>query len=88
MDTIQSRREPVRTESGLRRAWASVAVNDGQDMVTITRVLGHALVETTAHHAQLANDSVKALASPAGDAIGLQNVPQAGPPASSIAGAG
>ena len=53
----------IRNEAGLpglwihdlRHSWASTAAMNGADMVTIARLLGHALVETTAGYAHLAD---------------------------------
>ena len=56
----------IRREAGLfdvrlhdlRHSWASVAAMNGVDMVTIARLLGHALVETTERYAHLSDRSV------------------------------
>ena len=42
----------------LRHTWASVAAMNGVDMVTIARLLGHALVETTERYTHLSEQSV------------------------------
>ena len=42
----------------LRHNWASVAAMNGVDMVTIAKLLGHALVETTERYAHLSDQSV------------------------------
>ncbi len=56
----------IRKEAGLeglrihdlRHNWASVAAMNGVDMVTIAKLLGHALVETTERYAHLSDQSV------------------------------
>ena len=56
----------IRDEAGLsevrlhdlRHTWASVAAMNGVDMVTIAKLLGHALVETTERYAHLSDQSV------------------------------
>ena len=56
----------IRREAGLdglrlhdlRHSWASVAAMNGVDMVTIAKLLGHALVETTERYAHLSDRSV------------------------------
>ena len=56
----------IRREAGLdglrlhdlRHNWASVAAMNGVDMVTIAKLLGHALVETTERYAHLSDRSV------------------------------
>ena len=42
----------------LRHTWASVAAMNGVDMVTIAKLLGHALVETTERYVHLSDRSV------------------------------
>ena len=42
----------------LRHTWASVAAMNGVDMVTIAKLLGHALVETTERYVHLSDQSV------------------------------
>ena len=42
----------------LRHTWASVAAMNGVDMVTIAKLLGHALVETTERYTHLSDQSV------------------------------
>ena len=42
----------------LRHTWASVAVMNGVDMVTIAKLLGHALIETTECYTHLTEQSV------------------------------
>ena len=42
----------------LRHNWASVAAMNGVDLVTIAKLLGHALVETTERYAHLSDRSV------------------------------
>ena len=56
----------IRSEAGLpglrihdlRHSWASTAVMNGVDMVTIAKLLGHALVETTERYVHLSDQSV------------------------------
>ena len=56
----------IRREAGLdglrlhdlRHNWASVAAMNGVDLVTIAKLLGHALVETTERYAHLSDRSV------------------------------
>ena len=56
----------IRNEAGLpglrihdlRHSWASVAAMNGGDMVTIAKLLGHALVETTERYVHLSDQSV------------------------------
>ena len=42
----------------LRHSWASTAAMHGVDMVTIAKLLGHALVETTERYVHLSDQSV------------------------------
>ena len=42
----------------LRHSWASTAAMNGVDMVTIAKLLGHALVETTERYTHLSDHSV------------------------------
>ena len=42
----------------LRHSWASVAAMNGVDMVTVAKLLGHALVETTERYTHLSDQSV------------------------------
>ena len=44
---------------------------NGVDMVTIGKLLGHALVETTARYAHLARDSVKAATERVADSLAI-----------------
>ena len=53
----------------LRNNWASVAAMNGVDMVTIAKLLGHALVETTAGYAHLAGAHLVEAAEKVGAAI-------------------
>ena len=46
----------------LRHTWASVAAMNGVDMVTIAKLLGHALVETTERYTHLSEQSVSDVA--------------------------
>ena len=56
----------IRIEAGLpglrlhdlRHTWASIAAMNGVDMVTIAKLLGHALVETTERYVHLTDQSV------------------------------
>lgn len=56
----------IRNEAGLpglrlhdlRHSWASVAAMNGVDMVTVAKLLGHALVETTERYTHLSDQSV------------------------------
>ena len=56
----------IRNEAGLpglrlhdlRHNWASVAAMNGVDMVTVAKLLGHALVETTERYTHLSDQSV------------------------------
>jgi len=56
----------IRNEAGLaglrihdlRHSWASTAAMNGVDMVTIAKLLGHALVETTERYVHLSDQSV------------------------------
>ena len=56
----------IRNEAGLhglrlhdlRHSWASAAAMNGVDMVTIAKLLGHALVETTERYTHLSDQSV------------------------------
>ena len=60
----------IRREAGLsdvrlhdcRHTWASVAAMNGVDMVTIAKLLGHALIETTERYTHLSDQSVVAAA--------------------------
>ena len=64
--TIQRQWDRIREEAGLtglrlhdlRHSWASVAAMNGVGMVTIARLLGHALVETTERYVHLSDRSV------------------------------
>ena len=66
IDTIQRQWERIRDEAGLpalrlhdlRHSWASTAAMNGVDMVTIAKLLGHALVETTERYVHLSDRSV------------------------------
>ncbi len=65
-DTIQRQWNRIRAEAGLpglrlhdlRHSWASVAAMNGLDMVTIAKLLGHSLVETTERYVHLSDQSV------------------------------
>ena len=64
--TIQRQWDRIREEAGLpglrlhdlRHSWASVAAMNGVGMVTIAKLLGHALVETTERYVHLSDRSV------------------------------
>ncbi len=64
--TIQRQWDRIRDEAGLtglrlhdlRHSWASTAAMNGVDMVTIAKLLGHALVETTERYVHLSDRSV------------------------------
>ncbi len=66
MDNIAPQWNRIRDEAGLpglrlhdlRHSWASTAAMNGVDMVTIARLLGHALVETTERYVHLSDQSV------------------------------
>ena len=62
-------------------SWASVAAMNGVGMVTIAKLLGHALVETTAGYAHLADghlvETVEKVGSLIANAMKLQNTPPA-----------
>ena len=54
----------------LRHSFASRAVQLGESLPMIGKLLGHTQVQTTARYAHLARDTVRALASRVGDSIG------------------
>ena len=64
--TIQREWDRIRDEAGLpglrlhdlRHSWGSTAAVNGVDMVTIAKLLGHALVETTERYVHLSDRSV------------------------------
>jgi len=66
IDNIAAQWTHIREEAGLpglrlhdlRHSWASVAAMNGVDMVTIAKLLGHALVETTERYVHLSDQSV------------------------------
>ena len=66
IDNIVFHWDRIRTEAGLpglrlhdlRHTWASVAAMNGVDMVTVAKLLGHALVETTERYVHLSDQSV------------------------------
>ena len=70
IDNIASQWDRIRDEAGLpglrlhdlRHSWASTAAMNGVDMVTIAKLLGHALVETTERYVHLSDQSVAAAA--------------------------
>ena len=66
MSAVPYQWDRIRREAGLfdvrlhdlRHSWASVAAMNGVDMVTIAKLLGHALVETTERYTHLSDRSV------------------------------
>ena len=64
--SIEHQWHRIRDEAGLpglrlhdlRHTWASVAAMNGVDMVTVAKLLGHALVETTERYVHLSDQSV------------------------------
>ena len=66
IDNIAFHWDRIRREAGLcdvrlhdfRHTWASVAAMNGVDMVTVAKLLGHALVETTERYTHLSEQSV------------------------------
>ena len=66
IDNIEFHWHRIRNEAGLpglrihdlRHSWASVAAMNGVDMVTVAKLLGHALVETTERYVHLSDQSV------------------------------
>ena len=66
VDNFHYQWDRIRNEAGLpglrihdlRHNWASVAAMNGVDMVTVAKLLGHALVETTERYVHLSDQSV------------------------------
>ncbi len=66
IDNFEYQWHRIRNEAGLpglrlhdlRHNWASVAAMNGVDMVTVAKLLGHALVETTERYTHLSDQSV------------------------------
>ncbi len=66
IDNIANQWNRIREEAGLtglrlhdlRHTWASVVAMNGVGMVTIAKLLGHALVETTERYVHLSDRSV------------------------------
>ncbi len=66
IDNIECQWTRIRNEAGLprlrlhdlRHSWASVAAMNGVNMVTVAKLLGHALVETTERYTHLSDRSV------------------------------
>ena len=54
----------------IRHSFASRAVQLGESLPMIGKLLGHTQVQTTARYAHLARDTVRASASRVGDSIG------------------
>ena len=77
IDNFEYQWHRIRNEAGLpglrlhdlRHNWASVAAMNGVDMVTIAKLLGHALVETTERYAHLSDRSVSDAADRASNRI-------------------
>ena len=78
IDNIVFHWNRIRDEAGLpglrlhdlRHTWASVAAMNGVDMVTIAKLLGHALVETTERYVHLSDRSVTEAADRVSNRIG------------------
>ena len=78
IDTIAFQWDRIREEAGLpglrlhdlRHSWASAAAMNGVDMVTIAKLLGHALVETTERYVHLSDRSVADAADRVSNRIG------------------
>ena len=66
IDNFEYQWHRIRNEAGLpglrihdlRHSWASVAAMNGVDMVTVAKLLGHALAETTERYVHLSDQSV------------------------------
>ncbi len=66
IDNFGTQWDRIRNEAGLpglrihdlRHSWASTAAMNGVDMVTVAKLLGHALVETTERYVHLSDQSV------------------------------
>ena len=77
IDNIAFQWDRIRAEAGLpglrlhdlRHSWASTAAMNGVDMVTIAKLLGHALVETTERYVHLSDQSVADAADPVSNRI-------------------
>ena len=78
IDNIGYQWDRIRAEAGLpglrlhdlRHSWASTAAMNGVDMVTIAKLLGHALVETTERYVHLSDRSVADAADRVSNRIG------------------
>ena len=78
VDNIAFQWDRIRDEAGLpglrlydlRHSWASTAAMNGVDMVTIAKLLGHALVETTKSYVHLSDRSVADAADRVSNRIG------------------
>ena len=78
IDNIAFQWDRIRDEAGLpglrlhdlRHSWASTAAMNGVDMVTIAKLLGHALVETTERYVHLSDRSVADAADRVSNRIG------------------
>ena len=66
IDNLEYQWHRIRNEAGLpglrihdlRHTWASTAAQNGVDMVTVAKLLGHASVETTERYTHLSDQSV------------------------------
>ena len=78
IDNIEYQWHRIRNEAGLpglrlhdlRHSWASTAVMNGVDMVTIAKLFGHALVEATERYTHLCDRSVADAADRVSNRIG------------------
>ena len=78
VDNIGYQWDRIRAEAGLpglrlhdlRHSWASTAAMNGVDMVTIAKLLGHALVETTERYVHLSDRSAQDAADRVSNRIG------------------
>jgi len=78
IDNVEYQWHRIRNEAGLpglrihdlRHSWASTAAMNGVDMVTVAKLLGHALVETTERYTHLSDQSVSDAADRVSSRIG------------------
>ena len=78
IDNFEFQWNRIRNEAGLpdvrlhdlRHTWASIAAMNGIDMVTIAKLLGHCLVETTERYTHLSAQSVTEAANRVSNRIG------------------